>query len=385
MKIAQVSGHFGSKYYSSNEQFLCRELAKLGHDVVVFTATKQPRWQTVKSDRDKNQIEKNSNFVVRRLPTGPEIGIIPLMPTLLSALMDEEFDIVHSHDFFTTFSFYSAIAARARRLPLIITQHNDQLPSFIINRFLYKFDGLTFGNFVLREANKIIALTEETRLHLLKMGASVEKIAIVPNAVDTKRFSPSNRNFLEERWGITDPVILFVGRLVKEKGVEYLLQAFSSVVKRIPEAKLVIVGKGPSEEELRALQARLCIPNVFFLGVVENMIMPNIYAGANVVVLPSIQEPFGNVALEAMASGKPVIGTYTGGMKDTIIHGVTGYHVQPGNSGQIYKFLLKILYNKSLQEELGENSRKRTISNYDTGLLIKKIEKIYLGQLTNCG
>jgi len=383
MKIAQVSGHFNPRYYSSNEQFLCRELAKLGHDVVAFTATKQPKWQTIKSDQERNQIEKDNDFIVGRLPAGPEIGIIPLMPTLLPALIDGGFDIVHSHDFFTTFSFYSAIAARVKSLPLIITQHNDQLPSFIVNRLLYKFDGLTFGKFALRQANTIIALTEDTRLHLLRMGASKEKTVIIPNAVDTKRFSPSNRNFLEEKWGITNPIILFVGRLVTEKGIEYLLQAFSSVVKKVPEAKLVIIGKGPKEEELRSLQIKLGIPHVFFLGVVENAIMPNIYAGADVVVLPSIREPFGNVVLEAMASGKPVIGSYVGGMKDTIIHGVTGYHIQPMNSRQICKFLLKVLCNKSLREQLGENSRKRAISNYDEEFLIKKIEKIYLEHLTN--
>jgi len=381
LKIVQVTSYFHSRYYSSNEQILSRELAKLGHDVEVLTTSKRAKWQTVQSDEVESKIQKLDEFSVRRIFPGPEIGVAPLMPSLLLTLMGEEIDIIHTHNFFTAPSFYCAIAARAKRVPLIITQHNDQLPSHIVRRFLYVFDGLTFGKYVLSQAGKIIALTNDIRLHLLRMGADENKLEVIPNAVDTNRFSPNKRNLLEAKWGISDSVILFVGRLVEEKGTEYLLYAFSLVVRKNPEAKLVIIGKGPKEGELTRLQRKLRIPHVFFLGAVENSMMPNIYAGADVVVLPSIREPFGNVVIEAMASGKSVIGSYVGGIKDTIIHGVTGYHVQPKNSGQISGFLLKLLSNPPLREQMGENARKRAVENYNQELLIKKIEKIYVEQL----
>jgi len=378
LKIAQVAGHFHSRYYSSNEQFLSRELAKLGHEVVVFTTRKRAKWQTVESDEVENKIQMVNGFIVKRIFSGPEIGIDPLMPSLLPMLIDEEIDIIHAHNFYNALSFYCAMAAKAKRIPLIITQHNDQLPSHIVRRFLYTFDSHTFGKYVLSQANKIIALTSDIRLHLLHMGADKNKLEVIPNAVDTNFFSPNRRNFLDAKWGISESVILFVGRLVEEKGVKYLLYALSRVVRKIPEAKLVIVGEGPKEGELRSLQTKLRIPHVFFLGAVENSVMPNIYVGADVVVLPSIREPFGNVVIEAMASGKPVIGSYVGGIKDTIIHGVTGYHVQPKNSGQISGFLLKFFSDPSLREQMEENARKRAVENYDQELLIKKIEKIYV-------
>ena len=378
-----MTSYLHSKYYSSNEQFLSRELTKLGHEVIVFTTNKKAKWQTIESNEVENRIQEVDGFVVRRVFSGPEIGVAPLMPSLLPTLVSEEIDIIHTHNFYTARSFYCAVVAKTRRIPLIVTQHNDQLPSHRARRLLYTFDGLTFGKYVLSQAKKIIALTNDIRLHLIQMGADKSKLEVIPNAVDTKRFSPYRRNLLRTEWGISNSVILVVGRLVEDKGIEHILLAFSQVAKEIPEAKLVIVGKGPKEGELAYLQKKLRIPHrrVFFLGAVENSIMPNIYVGADVVALPSIREPFGNVVTEAMASGKPVIGSYVGGIKDTIIDGVTGYHVQPRNSEQISTLLTKLLTNPSLRKRMGENARKSAVENFSQERLIKKIEKIYLRQV----
>jgi len=288
---------------------------------------------------------------------------------------------MHAHDYYAISSFYSAVVARAKGTPLIITQHNDHLPPSMINAFLYLFNSCTLGRYTLFEAKKIIALSSATKTHLLLTGAKEEKIEIVPNAVDTDMFSPYKKNLLKEKWGISDSVILFVGRLKKEKGLEYLLHAYSEVKKRIGEAKLVIVGEGPERGSLRNLQKKLGVSDVFFLGSVRNKFMPNIYVGCDVLVLPSISEPFGNVVIEAMATGKPVIGSYVGGMKDTIIHGVSGYHVYPGSIKQISKYLIKLLSNESLRRRLGKNARKRAIEEYNQKNVITRIERLYTNQL----
>lgn len=383
MRVAQISttGTFLPEYYGSNEHLLCRGLAKLGHEVTIFIADKQPNWQTLRRKKIEKRIEEYDGFTIYRLHAGPEVGIVPLIPSLFLTLMKMKFDIIHAHDFYAASSFYGAIVSQAKRIPFILTQHNDQLPSKVINALLYSVNGYTSGRFIFSHARNIIALNTAIKDHLVAMGADGSKIEIIPNAVDTRLFSPNHKNLLETRWGISGLVILFVGRLVEDKGVKYLLQAFSEVVKEIPDVKLVIVGKGPQERELRRLQKSLGLTRVYFLGTVANKFMPNIYAGCDVLVLPSIREPFGNVVIEAMAVGKPVIGSYVGGMKDTIVHGVTGYHVQPKNSGQISGFLLRLLSNPSLREQMGENARKRAFENYDQELLIKEIEKIYVEQL----
>jgi len=380
LRVAHISttGTFLPEYYSSNEYLLCRGLAKLGHEVTLFTANKPPKWQTLRSRKIGKRTEECDGFTVHRLQAGPEVGIVPLIPRLFSALMKMKFDIIHVHDFYAASSFYGAIASRAKGTPLILTQHNDQLPSNVVNALLYLFDGCTLGRYVFSQARKIIALNTTIKAHLVMMGADEKRIEIIPNAVDTELFSPSCKNLLETKLGISRPVILFVGRLVEDKGVKYLLRAFSEVIKEISEAKLVIVGKGPQETELRKLQKKLRLTRVYFLGIVEAKFMPSIYVGCDVLVLPSFREPFGNVVIEAMATGKPVIGSYVGGIKDTITHGVTGYHVSPRNTEQISKFLVSILNNASLRKELGRNSRKKAIAEYNQELVIRRIEKIYL-------
>jgi len=377
MKIAHVTNYFQSKYYGSYEYFLSRQLVKQGHEVVVYSSDREG-WQQTQNKIIEVKTEDCEGFKIYRLHTGPQIGIMPLIPSLLFTLLKKKFDIIHAHNYYAASSFYSAIASRAKRIPLILTQHNDHLPPSFVNNFLYLFDSCTFGRYTLFQAKKIIALSENIKSHLVLMGANESKIEVIPNGINTRSYSPHRKNLLETRWGIAPPVILFVGRLVEEKGIEYLLQAFSKVVTKIPEAKLVIVGRGPKERELKSLTKKLGLYNVFFLGVVENRLMPNIYVGCDVLVLPSIREPFGNVVIETMAVGKPVIGSYVGGMKNTIVHGVTGYHVQPRSSQQISKYLTRLLKDASLRKRLGENARMRVLKHYDQELLIQKIEQMYL-------
>lgn len=381
LRVAHISttGTFLPEYYSSNEYLLCRGLAKLGYEVTLFIADIPPKWQTMRSRKIGKKTEKYDGFTVYRLRAGPEVGIVPLIPGLFPTLMKMKFDIIHAHDFYAASSFYGAITSRAKETPFILTQHNDQLPSKVVNAVLYLFDGYTLGRYVFSQARKIIALNTAIKAHLLSMGTDENKIEIVPNGVDTRFFSPNRQSLLEAKWGISRPVILFVGRLVEDKGVEYLLQAFSEVAEEIPDAKLVIVGKGHQENELRKLQERLKLAQVFFLGTVETKFLPNIYAGCDVLVLPSVHEPFGNVVIEAMAAEKPVIGSYVGGMKDTIVHGVTGYHVQPRNSKQLSRYLIRLLEDASLRKRLGENARKMVLSKYNMELLLQKIENIYQG------
>lgn len=379
MKIAVVTGYFETEYYRSNEYLICQGMVKLGHEVVLFASNKLPKWQNPQNSNTLLQNMKYDGFLIRRLSCGPEIGIVPLMPRLLSFLRKEEFDVIHAHEFFTSSSFQSAIAAE-KKCRFIVTQHNDRVPPSVVNQLLYLFNRYTFGKYALSRAKKIIALTTDIKIHLLKMGADECKIEVLPNGVNTKTFSPSQENLLEAKWKITSPVVLFVGRLVEEKGTEYLFQAFSEVIREIPEANLVIVGKGPQEKNLKAMVGKLGLRNVFFLGALESKFMPNIYVGCDVLVLPSVFEPFGNVVVEAMAAGKPVIGSYAGGIKDSVVHGITGFHVSPRSSKQISRYLLELLEDSALRKRLGENARKKALNEYDSELLLRKIERIYLDQ-----
>ena len=358
-------------------------MANLGHEVILFCPEKDPAWQNSgNNSKIQAQLEKLDGFTVHRIPADPVVLNMSTMPALFGILKRQDFDIIHSHEYFTSCSFQSAIVSALKNVPFVITQHNDQLPLIFLNRFGYLLSSATIGKYSSYRARKIIALSNDIKLHLLRMGFKKNKIEIIPNAVDTTLFSPGQKNILQSKWGISENVVLFVGRLVAEKGVELLIQAFNEVTKKIPKANLVIVGRGPKEKDLRNLQEKLSAKNIIFIEKVENRFMPNIYAGCSVLVVPSYLEPFGNVVLEAMACGKPVIGAYVGGIKDTIIHGETGYHFSVGNIKMLRDFLLKILSNDSLKNKLGNNARRRVLKNYDTKIIAGKIERLYSELIT---
>ena len=381
MKIAQVTGFFRPKKYRSNELFLCKELSKRGHEVTIFTASELREEYTMLNE---NYAGKNTEFfegfTIKSFPARIKIRDIQIMPELLQALLDEKFDIIHAHEFFSPSAFYGGLTKIIKQTPLIITQHNDQPPFPSISRYLYYADACTVGRFSILQAKKIIALTRASRHHLLLFGAPDKKIEIIPTPIDTNEYVPNKQNFLQDKWNLTSPIILFVGRFTEIKGIKYLLRAFPTVLKAVPEAKLVMVGGGPLETEVKAFQKKF--PNsLFWLPFVDNNMMPNIYSGSDVVILPSFFEPFGNVTVEAMACGKPVVGSCIGGMLDTIVHGETGLHIQPGDSNQIANSLIRILTDDTLRKELGQNARKKALQDFSYDVIIKKIEKLYYNSI----
>jgi glycosyltransferase involved in cell wall biosynthesis len=382
MKIAQVTGFFRPEKYASNELFLCQELSKRGHEVTIYTASElRQEYAMLNENYSGKSTQLYDGFTIKRFPARLKVRDIQIMPELLQALLGEKFDIIHAHEFFSPSAFYSGLTKIIKRIPLIITQHNDQPPFSSMSRYLYYAAACTTGRFSLIQAKKIIALTRASYHHLLLFGTPKNKIEIIPTPIDTNKFVQNLPNLLKDRWNITSHVILFVGRFTEIKGIRYLLKAFPTILRSVPDAKLVLVGGGPLEIEVKAYQKKFA-NNIFWLPFVSNDIMPNIYAGSDVVVLPSFFEPFGNVTVEAMACGRPVVGSCIGGLLDTIVPGETGLHVQPGDSDQIANSLIEILTNENLRKELGKNARKRALINFSYDVVIKRIEKLYLDSLT---
>lgn len=375
MKIAQVTNFFWPKKYGSNELFLCRELVKRGHEVTVLTAQEPSKeYRMLAESVPRRQFFEG--ICIERFPSVLNFGNILLMPSLLPFLVRSDFDLIHTHEFFTPCSFYSAIASRANRIPLLMTQHNDQLPQSAADRFQYYANASTCGRYTLVQARKIIALSASIKDHLLMLHVNREKIEVIPNGVDTEKFAPSKSNWLEKNWGITQRVVLFVGRFIEPKGIIYLLEAFMNVIEKVPDAKLVFVGAGPQRSEIARFQNK-CKDHIFCIDLVNHTEMPHIYAGCDVLVNPCFEERFGNTVLEAMASGKPVIGAFVYGMKDIIVNGVTGFHVQPKNTEQISDSLLKILTDDALRKRLGGNARRRAVEKYSHKVLVRRVEKLY--------
>ncbi|MBI4707307.1 MAG: glycosyltransferase, partial [Candidatus Omnitrophica bacterium] len=167
------------------------------------------------------------------------------------------------------------------------------------------------------------------------------------------------------------------GRLSYEKGLDTLLKCAAAVVKIIPEARFVIAGRGPEEENLKSYTRQLGIEqNVIFLG--HRSDAKNIYNSIDVFVNPSLTEGIANTILEAQAMEKPVITTDVGGSGEIITHNANGFLVQPGDVADITEKIMYLLKNKDVAEKIGRQGRKVMYEKFSFKDRLRKIEDLYV-------
>jgi len=171
---------------------------------------------------------------------------------------------------------------------------------------------------------------------------------------------------------------VFVGSLIGRKGIEFLLKAIPPVVERYPDFELVILGKGAVEAELKALAGELRIAErVRFAGQVDATVVKETIDESAVLVLPSLSEGLGRIALEAMSRGRPVIGSAVEGIKESISDGKNGFLVTPGSDKEIAEKLLWILDNKEKAEEMGQNGRDYISETFSLERYVENHRKLF--------
>ena len=188
-----------------------------------------------------------------------------------------------------------------------------------------------------QNCQRIMAATEREKEHLVRYyGARREQIAVVPCGVNLDLFGPMDKRVVRKQLGFAEDesIVLFVGRLAPIKGIDRLLRAMTHLKTPKPRRLVIIGGDDHNTPEMQHLE-HLCIElgvqdAVVFLGRVEHEKLPPYYCAADVVVLPSHYESFGLVALEALASGTPVVATPVGAMQAILVEGETGYVVANG-------------------------------------------------------
>ncbi len=217
-------------------------------------------------------------------------------------------------------------------------------------------------------------------------GINPSKVRIVPNGVDTEKFKPNeNPQAVRKQFGLgNEPIVLFVGSLIQRKGLPFLVEAAKKIVKKQPDTRFLIVGKGPLKQQLTAsIEAANLSGSFNFLGNVKNDLLPNVYNCADVFVLPSIQEGQGIVLLEAQSSGKPVVAFDIGGVDEAVRNAETGLLVKRGSNEELADALLRLLSDKALREKMGANGRKLVIENFTWDICAQKMLKVYHEALGN--
>jgi len=300
---------------------------------------------------------------------------------------EHPFDIIHAHDWMVTDAAW--VMKSGFGIPFVATIHATEAGRMHgihtdAQRYIHQLEWrLTF------EAWEVIVNSHHMHAELKKsFNVPSNKIAVIPNGTDPDLFDfPFQPETVRPHYAADhEQIILYVGRLVSEKGVQVMLNAAPSVLAQCPGAKFLIVGTGYHTDELKRQAHALGISHhVQFLGYVSDEDLKRLYRIADVVCIPSLYEPFGIVALEGMAAQVPVVTTDAGGLTDFVEHMVTGVTTYAGDATSLAWGLLEVLRDPELAKRLRNEAHQKVKHIYNWKVIAKRTLEVYEKVLNEAG
>ena len=291
-----------------------------------------------------------------------------------------DFDVMHVHDWLAAFSGISF--KHYIKKPMVLTVHSTEVgrAQGLHSPDSFSINGIEWWSTY--EANRVIVCSESMKDEICNhFNIPEKKVDVIPNAIDATKYQTSaDKGAVRQRYGVGwgEKLVLCVGRLVPQKGVEYFIRAIPSIARRFPEAKYVIVGEGWSRDLLEA-EARASghSDKIKFTGFASDQDVIDLMTSADVLVVPSIYEPFGIVALEGMATGVPVVASNVGGLAEVIDHDRTGLFVYPRSPESIAWGIGKILSDPDHAQWLTKNAKEKLHKAYSWEAVAMKTVEVY--------
>ncbi len=350
--------------------YLWKNLKEFGHEAKILAPSFGKNYPYVDEDFIRIgraiKIPKNQSFSV--LTFG-----ITIPWKLRRFLAQENFDIVHLHGPVAPVLPYFALKySHAKNFITFHSAHEESLGYVlwepVLEQYFRKIDGL-------------IAVSEVARDSVSKYFPGDYRI--IPNGIDTNRFHPAVEPIpeLEEY----SPKVLFVGRFEPRKGLKFLLQAFPMVIKKFPQAKLIVVGKGFLERYYRRYVEEHIKGSVIFVGHVTPQDLPRYYKSCDIYCSPATgAESFGIVLLEAMATAKPIVASDIPGYRKVMEDGKECLFFKVRDPKSLAEKLITLLEDKKRMIEMGHNGRNKSL-RYDWGIVTKQVLEFYSEVLNKKG
>ena len=294
--------------------------------------------------------------------------------------LEQPFDLIHAHDWLVAYAGRGL--KHIFRRPLIASIHATE---FGRNQGLHNDEQRYIGEVewsLTYEAWRVICNSRYMREEIEGVfNLPPDKISIVSNGIRPEAFRVSSPDPVVRRQFAApeEKIIFFIGRLVREKGVQVLLEALPRMEQQLGQpVRAIIAGQGPYGEELHRISLHLGIDRrVTFAGYIDEEKRNQLYALADVAVFPSLYEPFGLVALEAMATGTPVVVSDTGGFAETVEHGVNGVRVAVEDAAALAEGVCTLLGNPPLAGRLSKRALKDVTDHYAWPAIARRYEEIY--------
>lgn len=358
-----------------------KALSESGDDMVVFAPGNGLR------DSGPGRLESHSIYRLRGMRFAPYPEFKVCVPTISSWLDIERIglDVLHTKTPFPI-GLVAKRLSKKFHMPIIgtldtpIQDYVHYVPVWggapVTRDFLYRV-ARRYARWFYNLCHIVTVPSETTRGELIRAGCR-KRVEVLSNGIDTGRYHPGNRRgWVRERFCPKgEALILHVGRITREKGIMELLKAAKILSGRGSRFKLVIVGRGPCLEAARETARREGISNIIFAGFVDDRDLPKYYASADFFVTASVVETQGIVLLEAMASGKPVIGANAGAIPELVRKGENGFLFAPGDSMGLAERMGELIGDGGLRKRMGEKSLKlaREHSLENIG---RKIRRLY--------
>jgi glycosyltransferase involved in cell wall biosynthesis len=310
---------------------------------------------------------KSLGVKVYPLKGGEKSFRISHVAQILGIIAREKVDLIHTHA-----SLSGRIAGKLSGCRVVMTRHWMGKKSEMgllrrwINRIIYRL--LT---------DRVIAVSRAVKVSLIEIGVPAWLIKTVYNGINIPNiFENCGKLRMELNIPAGVPLLGMIARLVPEKGHEYAIKAMPEILRRFPDARLVLVGDGPSRTYLEDLCERVGVKErVIFLGFRKDV--EKIAIDFDVILMPSLSEGLPLALLESMALGKPVVASEVGGIPEVIKDGINGVLVPPGDAGALAEKIVGLLISDKLRENLGKNARHTILSQFTARTMAEKTFRIY--------
>jgi len=341
-------------------KMLAEALVQRGHQVTVLAT----------DPTSKTHIEDMQGVRVIKAGRLATVASAPLSISLPVWLWRQRPDIAHLHFPYPVGELSQLLFGRAPHM--VITYHSDVVRQKgllqLYRPFLWR---------VLHKAERIIATSSNYIDSSPYLSQVREKCRVIPLGVEVERFEHADVARVQEiRAAYGSPLLLFVGKLRYYKGLQYLLQAMSTL-----PAKLLVIGSGPMQNEWRLLSESLGLSTkVFFLGEVDDQDLPAFYRACDIFILPASErsEAFGTVQIEAMASGLPVVCTELGtGTSFVNVHGETGLVVPAKDVPALAAAISSLLLDEPGRRRMGERGRERALGEFSLSTMVDRTARLY--------
>jgi glycosyltransferase involved in cell wall biosynthesis len=294
--------------------------------------------------------------------------------------INKKIDVFHAHDWLVATAGIGL--KHVFRKPLLVTMHSTEMGRrdglhTQTEKMIHETEAwLTY------EAWKVICCSDYMVSHVgYAFGLPEDKMVMIPNGVRPPAYQKTmklcDKNIRAMFALPEEKIILYVGRLVYEKGIQILVNAAPKILEKV-NAKFIIVGSGYMKEQLSTIVKSMNLEKkILFSGFVEEEILLKLQKCADVSVVPSLFEPFGIVALEAMAAGSPVVVSDTGGLSEIVDHDLNGVKVYPNNPESLAWGVIKTLLDNKYRDHIRKNAYKKIREKYDWNKIALKTKQIY--------